>query len=88
MGLVTSLRMVDSMVTGAMAGVPKKPTGMMIGCRLILEKLFECVLLLLQGDRNGNEWVTAFRLSYSSDAQTWTPYKDVNDTVVVRSVLV
>ena len=33
-----SLRMVDSMVTGAMAGVPKKPTGMTIGCRLILEK--------------------------------------------------
>ena len=44
--------------------------------------------LATQGDRNGNEWVTAFKLSYSSDAQIWTPYKDVNDVEVVRSVLV
>ena len=41
-----------------------------------------------QGDRNGNEWVTAFKLLRSSDAQTWTPYKDVNDTVLVRPALV
>ena len=40
--------MVDSMVTGAMAGVPKKPAGMTIGCRLILEKRSKCVLLLLR----------------------------------------
>ena len=48
----------------------------------------EVCALATQGDRNGNEWVTAFKLSYSSDAQTWTPYKDVNGTEVVRSVLV
>ena len=48
MGLVTSLRMVGSMVAGAMAGVPEKPAGMTIGCRLILDKRWKCVLLLLR----------------------------------------
>ena len=37
-----------------------------------------------EASRNGNEWTTAFKLSYSSDTQTWTPYKDVNDVEVVR----
>ena len=40
-----------------------------------------------QGDRNGNEWVTAFKLSYSSDGNVWTPYKGANDAEVVRSEL-
>ena len=53
-----------------------------------LGEMIEVCAIATQGDRNGNEWVTAFKLSYSSDSQTWTPYKDVNDTVVVRSVLV
>ena len=48
----------------------------------------EVCALATQGDRNGNEWVTAFKLSYSSDAQTWKSYKDENDVEVVRSVLV
>ena len=52
-----------------------------------LAKMTVVCALATQGDRNGNEWVTAFKLSYSSDAQTWTPYKDVNDAVVVRSGL-
>ena len=53
-----------------------------------LREMIKVCAIASQGDRNGNEWVTAFKLSYSSDAQTWTPYRDVNDTVVVRSVLV
>ncbi|KAL9983511.1 hypothetical protein ACROYT_G005695 [Oculina patagonica] len=35
-----------------------------------------------QGDRNGNEWVTDFKLSYSSDGNTWTAYKDADGTEV------
>ena len=38
-----------------------------------------------QGDRDGNEWVTDFKLSYSSDGNVWTPYKDVAGVEVVRS---
>ena len=38
-----------------------------------------------QGDRNGNEWVTDFKLSYSSDGNVWTPYKDADGVEVVRS---
>ena len=37
-----------------------------------------------QGDRNGNEWVTDFKLSYSSDENTWITYKDANSAEVVR----
>ena len=36
-----------------------------------------------QGDRNGNEWVTDFKLSYSSDGNTWTTYTDGNGAEVV-----
>jgi len=53
-----------------------------------LGKTIALCAIATQGDRNGNEWVTAFKLSSSSDAQTWTPYKDANDMEVVRSVLV
>ena len=37
-----------------------------------------------QGDINGDEWVTQFKLSYSSDGHVWTPYKDANGVEVVR----
>ena len=37
-----------------------------------------------QGDRNGNEWVTAFRLSFSHDGSNWTTYAYENGTDVVR----
>ena len=43
--------------------------------------------LATQGDITGNEWVTDFKLSYSSDGNVWTPYKDANDVEVVRSAL-
>ncbi|KAL9973277.1 hypothetical protein ACROYT_G019707 [Oculina patagonica] len=35
-----------------------------------------------QGDRNGNEWVTDFMLSYSLDENVWSTYKDENGVVV------
>ena len=30
--------------------------------------------LATQGDRNGSKWVTAFKLSYSSDGTNWHMY--------------
>ena len=35
-----------------------------------LGEMIEVCALATQGDRNGNEWTTAFKLSYSTDAQT------------------
>lgn len=49
-----------------------------------LGKTIEVCALATQGDRNGNEWTTAFKLSYSTDGNTWTPYKDANGAEVVR----
>ena len=37
-----------------------------------------------QGERNGNEWVTDFKLLYSSDGKKWRTYKDENAADVVR----
>ena len=53
-----------------------------------LGKLIDVCAIASQGDRNGNEWVTAFKLSYSTDGNNWTPYKDANGAEVVRSVSV
>ena len=36
-----------------------------------------------QGDINGNEWVTDFKLSFSSDGNSWTTYNH-NGTELVR----
>ena len=36
-----------------------------------------------QGDRNGNEWVTAFKLSFSTDGYTWKTYRDEQNVQVV-----
>ncbi|KAL9987872.1 hypothetical protein ACROYT_G002249 [Oculina patagonica] len=41
-----------------------------------LGKPTEVCALATQGDRNGNEWVKAFKLSYSSDGTTWSTYQD------------
>ena len=38
-----------------------------------------------QGDVDGYEWTTVFKLSYSSDEKNWTTYKDVNGTDMVRA---
>ena len=45
---------------------------------------FQVCAIATQGDRNGNDWVTDFTLSYSSDGNVWTPYKDANGEEVVR----
>lgn len=37
-----------------------------------------------QGDINGNEWVKAFKLSFSADGNSWSNYKYNNGTDVVR----
>ncbi|XP_078353452.1 uncharacterized protein LOC144638135 [Oculina patagonica] len=47
-----------------------------------LGKTFRVCGVASQGDRNGNEWVTDFKLSYSSDGIVWTPYKDENGVEV------
>jgi len=39
-----------------------------------LGKSVEACALATQGDRNGNEWVTAFKLLYSSDGTNWNTY--------------
>ena len=44
----------------------------------------EVCAVATQGDINGNEWTTDFKLSYSSDGNRWTIYKDKNGTEVVR----
>ena len=45
---------------------------------------FQVCAVATQGDRNGNEWVTDFKMSYSSDGNVWTPYKDANGMEMVR----
>ena len=49
-----------------------------------LGKTIEVCALATQGDVSGNEWTTAFKLSYSPDGTSWTPYKDANSAEVVR----
>ena len=39
-----------------------------------LGKSIEACGLATQGDRNGSKWVTAFKLSYSSDGTNWNAY--------------
>ena len=53
-----------------------------------LGKIIDVCAIATQGDRNGNEWVTVFKLSYSTDGNNWTPYKDANGAEVVRSASV
>ena len=40
--------------------------------------------LASQGDINGNEWVKAFKLSYSSDGANWETYRDESGAEMVR----
>lgn len=49
-----------------------------------LGKSIEVCAFKTQGDRNGNEWTKAFKVSYSSDGSTWTTYKDENGAEMVR----
>ena len=47
-------------------------------------KTVQVCTVATQGDINGNEWTTVFKLSYSSDGNTWTTYKYANGTKEVR----
>ncbi|KAL9966526.1 hypothetical protein ACROYT_G024613 [Oculina patagonica] len=47
-----------------------------------LATIFQVCGVATQGDRNGNEWVTDFKMSYSLNGNGWTPYKDVNGAEV------
>lgn len=51
-----------------------------------LGKVFQLCAVATQGDRNHDnydEWVTDFKLFYSSDEKNWTNYKDGNGIEVV-----
>ena len=52
-----------------------------------LRKTIQVCAVATQGDRNGDEWTTDFKLSYSSDGNTWTSYKDSNGREMVSSNL-
>ncbi|XP_078359089.1 uncharacterized protein LOC144643648 isoform X1 [Oculina patagonica] len=43
---------------------------------------FQVCAVATQGDIDGDEWATHFKLSYSSDGNVWTPYKDANGVEV------
>ena len=53
-----------------------------------LGKMIDVWAIATQGDTVGTAWVAAFKLSYSTDGNNWTPYKDANGAELVRSVLV
>ena len=44
--------------------------------------------LATQGDINGNEWVKAFKLSYSYNGTRWKNYQDASSIDVVRRNLI
>ncbi|XP_020603386.1 coagulation factor V-like [Orbicella faveolata] len=46
-----------------------------------LGKRFDVCGVATQGDINGHEWVTDFKMSYLSGGRMWTPYKDGNEDV-------
>lgn len=52
-----------------------------------LGKQFEVCGVATQGDINGNEWVTDFKMSYLSDGRLWTAYKDGTEEVVRAELL-
>ena len=53
-----------------------------------LGKMVDVCAIATQGRRFRQPRVTAFKLSYSTDGNNWTPYKDANGAELVRSVSV
>ena len=51
--------------------------------QIYLGDMFTVCRVDTQGDINGNEWVTAFKLSFSTDGNIWTTYKFDNGIEVV-----
>lgn len=50
--------------------------------QIYLGDMFTVCRVDTQGDRNGNEWVIAFKLSFSTDGSSWTPYSHKGTNVV------
>ena len=50
-----------------------------------LGKSFDVCGVATQGDLNGDDRVTDFKLSYLSHGRTWTRYKDENGKEMVRT---
>ena len=50
-----------------------------------LGKTFLVCAVAAQGDRNGDEWTTGYKLIYSSDGSSWTTYKDGSGVEEVSS---
>ena len=53
-----------------------------------LGRTIEVCGVATQGDRNGNEWTTDFKMSYSHDGASWTTYKDGNGAEVVTFIFI
>ena len=51
-------------------------------------RIVQVCAVATQGGINGNEWTTDFKLSFSTDTNTWITYKDGNGTEVVRFDLI
>ena len=49
-----------------------------------LGKLTQVCAVATQGDVNGNEWTTDFKLSFSSDGKKWKTYKNAKGGEMVR----
>ena len=62
----------------------KEATGNNDWLQVDLGKTVQVCAVATQGDINGNEWTTVFKLSYSSDGNTWTTYKYSNGREAVR----
>ena len=56
--------------------------------QVYLGKMVDVCAIATQGMSGGVNWVTAFKLFYSTDGNNWTPYKDANGAELVRSVSV
>ena len=47
-------------------------------------KIIKVCGVATQGDINGNEWITEFKLSFSSSGDSWKNYMDTNGVRMVR----
>jgi len=47
-------------------------------------KIIKVCGVATQGDINGNEWITEFKLSFSSSGDSWKNYRDTNGVMMVR----
>ena len=70
-------RLHDTRGDGWCTAVPKSNNDWL---QINFTKVIQVCAVATQGDVNGNEWVTDFKLSYSSDGIGWTTYQDANGT--------